>query len=269
MSRDAEALRQQMLLQALQATPMVLPPGALPTGSSPASADRLAGLRAYRANAQAIAERALAAAYPVLAQVLGDEPMRALARDLWRDQPPLRGDLACFGEGLPMWLPEVAVLADTPWLADLARLEWAVHAAQAAADAPGEVSGLQRLAEDDPDRLRVGFVPGSAGIASAWPVLTLWRAHQVPAGEAPDLQAAREALSAGQGQAVWVWRRGLQVELAALDGAAHAFNTDLLAGLPLGPALNGALTHDPDFSFEHWLTRALREGWLAQFHPLN
>jgi hypothetical protein len=267
MTHDAEVVRQQAFLLALQATPSRLPPGAVAIGGP--AADGAAGLRAYRANAQAIAERALAAAYPVLARMLGEEPMRALARDLWHEQPPLRGDLACFGQGLATWLAGLPALADMPWLVHVARLEWAVHAAQSAADAPAEVLGLQRLAQDDPDHLGVRFVPGSAGIACGWPVLTLWRAHQGPPGEALDLQGARDALAAQRGEAVWVWRRGLQVELAALDDTTHAFSADLLAGVPLGPALNGALARDPDFSFEHWLTRALREGWLAQFHPLN
>ena len=40
------------------------------------------GLKAYKANAQALAQRALGAAYPVVARLLGDESFAALASAL-------------------------------------------------------------------------------------------------------------------------------------------------------------------------------------------
>lgn len=268
MSVIDEARRQQALLQALQSgAPLALPAGAMALPGR--KADAVAGLRAYRTNARAIAQRALVAAYPVLAQLLGEEAMAALARDLWQAHPPVRGDLAWFGAELPAWLPGVDELSDMPWLADVARLEWAVHTGHGAADAPEGGPNLHLLAEVDLDRLRVGFAPGSACVVSDWPVLTLWQAHQGQPGEAPDLRAAREALAAHRGEAAWVWRRGLRVELAPLDVAEAAFNAALLTGRPLGPALDQALSRFPVFSFEHWLTRALREGWLAELRPLS
>ena len=98
MSAQAEADRQSALLHALRASAMPgLPARARALPGRQADADEQAGLRAYRANAQAMAERALVAAYPVLARWLGDEAMAALARDLWRVHPPTRGDLAWFG----------------------------------------------------------------------------------------------------------------------------------------------------------------------------
>jgi hypothetical protein len=118
------------------------------------------------------------------------------------------------------------------------------------------------LATADPQHLRVRFVPGAATLASPWPVLTIWRAHQVPATQAPDLSAARDALAAGRGEHVWLWRCGLRVELALMDSGEQAFSADLLAGVTLGTALTRAMAMAPDFSFEAWLVRALRGGWL-------
>lgn len=268
MSAADEARRQQALLQALQARRplLAIPPGAVPLPGRQANV--LAGLQAYRANAQAIAQRALVAAYPVLAQLLGEEALAALARDLWQAHPPVRGDLAWFGAELPSWLSGIDDFADMPWLADVARLEWAVHAASGAADAAVAELQLHLLAQADLAQLSVGFAPASDLVVSDWPVLTLWQAHQRPEGSVPDLHGAREALAARRGEAAWVWRRGLRVELAGLDAAEAAFNTALRAGKPLGPALEQTLSRFPVFSFEHWLTRALREGWLAELQTL-
>lgn len=270
MSARPEAERQGALVQALRASALPgLPAGALALPGRHADADEQAGLRAYRANAQALAERALVAAYPVLARWLGGEAMAALARDLWRAHPPARGDLAWFGAELAAWLPRVPEWADMPYLADLARLEWAVHRAHTAADPADTPPDLQALAGEGAEALRVRFVPGSALVDSAWPVLTLWQAHQVPADAEPALAPVRAALAERRGEAAWVWRRGHRIELALLSPGEAAFHVHLLAGETLGPTLAAALGRDPLFSFEPWLMRALREGWLAGLTPTD
>ena len=50
------------------------------------------GLQAYRANAHALATRALQTPYPVIEQLLGFEAFDMLARDLWQAHPPVSGD---------------------------------------------------------------------------------------------------------------------------------------------------------------------------------
>ncbi|HEV8691895.1 MAG TPA: putative DNA-binding domain-containing protein [Ideonella sp.] len=267
MSAAAEAARQQALLQALRAPQGYLPVAAVALPGRGAS--RVDGVQAYRANAQAVAERALAAAYPVLAQLLGQEAMAALARDLWRDHPPQRGDLGWFGAELAEWLPSLAELADIPYLADVARLEWAVHRAHSAADPADAPLDLQALAGADPEALRFHFVAGSACVVSRWPVLTLWRAHQVAADQPPELEPVRGALAEGRAETAWIWRRGHRIELAALSDAERDFSADLQRCTALGAALAAALERDPEFSFEQWLTRALREGWLAEIETTN
>jgi len=267
MSREAEASRQQALLAALR-SPRVeaLPPGA--RGLPGVAEQALSGLHAYRANAQAVAERSLVAAYPVLARLIGDEAMAALARDLWRVEPPLKGDLAWFGAGLAEWLGSIEAFRALPYLPDMARLEWAVHRAQVAADPAETPLDLQCLA-GDPETLQVRFVAGSAAVASPWPVFTIWREHRASPDAEPDLESARAALAAGRGDIAWVWRRGHRVEVTSLSVGENELHRRLQVGSALGPALSSTLAGEPDFSFEQWLTRALREGWLAGFARLS
>lgn len=265
MSDGPEAERQRALLQALrQPGAGALPPSALALpGRAGASPGPLAGLQAYRANAWAMAQRALAAAYPVTARLLGDEAMGALARDLWRAHPPTRGDLAWFGAEAADWLAGRPEFEDLPFLPDVARLEWAVHRAATASDPPSQPPDIASLTSGDPAALTVAFVAGHALVDSPWPVLTIWRAHQVAADTAPDLREAQAALAQGRGEAAWVWRRGLVTEWTRLEPGEAAFQSALLAGHALGHALPQVLDRHPDFDFEAWLLRALREGWLA------
>jgi hypothetical protein len=271
MSAATEAGRQQALLQAVRAPHLQgLPPGAVPLpGRAGALPDAHEGLRAYRANAQAVAQRALAAAYPVLLRLIGDEAFAALARDLWLRHPPTRGDLAWFGAEAAEWIGGCGELASLPYLADVARLEWAVHAAHTAADPADTPPDLQALAHADPQALRVLFGAGHALVRSAWPVLAIWRAHQGAALAEPDLATARAAMADGRGDNAWVWRLGHRVEVAALADDEATFASQLAAGLPLAAALESTLAQHSDFSFEAWLMRALRDGWLAGFgsHP--
>lgn len=250
---DKEALRQQMLLRALwrDAPPAVV--GGWLRGT-PARIAR--GLQAYQAHAGALAERALAAAYPTLAELIGEESFAALARHFWQDEPPACGDIARWGAGLPAFVATAPSLAGEPYLADVARIDWAVHEAASAADAGDEVEGLDLLAATDPAALRLVLCPGTAMVVSPHPVVTIWEAHRSPSPAGFD--AARRALQAGSGEAVRIRREGFVVRVDVVGPADARFTAAVLAGAPLAAALDAV----PGLDFEAWLLDALRQRWL-------
>jgi Putative DNA-binding domain len=243
---DTEARRQQGLLQALWSR-------------DDADLDPR-GLAAYRGNAAAAAERALAAAFPTVRQLVGDETFGAIARALWRSHPPQRGDLAQWGAALPAWLADAEDLAGEAYLADVARVDLAVHRAETDADAALDLPGLQRLAGPDAERLRLRLAPGAALVVSAHPVVSIWQAHRSQAED--RFAAVRAAFAAGQGETAFVWRRGWRGDVAALAPPETAFVQALLDQHPLGAALDAA----PDLDFEAWLARALAAQWLGDIH---
>jgi len=251
-----EARRQALLLRALwhQA------PDATLAGWLRDAPPRVArGLSAYRSNGAAIAARALAAAFPTVAQLVGADSFDALARAFWHAAPPARGDLAEHGAGLPGFIAADEQLADVPWLADSARLDWAVHRAECSADAAGGgAQGMERLGGDDPGALRLQLQPGTAVIASRWPIATIWLSHRDTADD--RFAAVREALAAGRAESALVWRDGWRARVSALAEPEAAFTAALLAGRPLAQALDAA---GPEFHFEPWLLDALRHGRLA------
>lgn len=272
-----EALRQQALLDAVAAAQPSAVAGLRPLPGPSGQAPADAGLRAYRRNAMATAWRALVAAYPTLQQLLGNEAMKALARDLWRSHPPLRGDLAWFGAELPQHLSALNACAEMPWLADLARLDWAVHQAGFAANAASGVEGLALLGEHDPQSLALVWAPGCTWLRSAWPVEALWRAHQSAdeAEQARQWELANEAMRSGRQDCVWVQRQGWDVVVTReADAAAADLNSRLMQGDSLGDALEAVLGsgcphtrrihgEPTDFSFEAWLVQTLQAGRLA------
>ena len=86
------------------------------------------------ATPSAIAERALAAAFPTVQQLIGEASFTQLARVFWHRQPPRCGDLARYGETLTDWIADDPRLAPEPYLSDVARVDWAVHTIEHAAD---------------------------------------------------------------------------------------------------------------------------------------
>jgi Putative DNA-binding domain len=258
---DHEAQRQQLLLRALWRLDS-------PASLSPHLADHPAwpqqglqrALAAYQAAAGAAAQRALAAAYPVVQALLGDTSFAALARALWLAQPPTQGDMALWGEALPQFMQQSADLAAEPYLPDVARLEWAVHRAQSAADDTAPSLGLQRLAQADLSALRVLPRAGTALVSSPHPVHSIWCAHQAANPGIDPFAPARAALARAQSEHALVQRKGFDVQVHWVPQHQATFTAAVINGLSLGQALQQA---DAQFEFEPWLVAALEQDWVA------
>lgn len=255
-STDKEGLRQQLLLASLlgDAGPDPLAGWLRQTLPGP-RIER--GLAAYRANAGAMAERALAAAYPTLQQLISEDSFAALARDFWRRHPPQAGDIALWGGDLPSFVADAPSLADEPFLADVARLEWAVHCAQTAADAEPP-QGLALLAEADPAQLWVHFAAGTALVSSPHPIVTVWQAHR--SEEADRFAPVRAAFAAGVGEHALVTRQGWRPHVVRLASAQADFTAALLSGHTLAQALQES---GDNFDFQAWLVAALQSQCVA------
>lgn len=261
-----ERLRQQMLLRALWRDGSAAPAWQGWIRGLDAGAD--AGLAAYRGNAAATAARALSASFPTVAALVGDESFPALARDFWRAHPPSRGDLGEWGGALPDFIARNAQLADEPYLADSAALDWRVHLATRAADVTDAGLPLQALAEADPARITLRLAPGAALVTSAWPIASIWLAHQRPADQPDRFADARMALSEQRAETALVWRDivSLVVQVTVQDAADTAFTQALIEHASLAAALDAA---GPSFAFDRWLAEALASHRLAGIHSLE
>jgi hypothetical protein len=248
-----EALRQQGLLAAIWA-------GGQAAGLREAGERARQGIAAYRGNADAVAERALAATFPTLQQMLGAEDFAHLAAGYRRADPPKRGDLGEWGGGLPGWIEAQADLAEWPWLADTARLELAIHHAERAADAEFDAGSLEILAQHDPGRLRLVPMPGLALVRSVWPIVTIHAAHRAPdAQRAEAFSSVREAIAQRRGEAAVIHRDGWRAAVQGVADADAAFVAAMLEDASLAHALVQA---GEGFDFGAFLALAIGKRWL-------
>lgn len=218
------------------------------------------GLQVYQANRAVLAERTLASTYPVVAQLMGQESFEPMARHFWQQHPPQRGDMGQWGEALPEFLEAASQLADEPFLADVARLEWALHRAARAPDALLDAPSFAVLADAAVLRVSLALSPGAATFASAYPVVSIINAHL---SSQPTLDVAADLLRQGQGELALVWRQGYKARVRSISVAEHGLINALEKGAALEAALDMASNNEPVFDFNTWLSHAVQTGLIT------
>ncbi|MDP3168400.1 MAG: hypothetical protein Q8N06_23475, partial [Hydrogenophaga sp.] len=170
--------------------------------------------------------------------------------------PPGRGDMAQWGDAFAAFIESLDDLArEEPYLGDVARVEWALHAAASAADGEADLGSVRLLQTIDAAALTLVLCPGVRALPSMFPVVSIVLAHT---GETLSLQQAGARLRDQVAETALVWRQGLQPVLRqALPGEA-AFIDALQQGRSLAYGLAAA----PGFDFTAWLAPAVHTGLL-------
>ena len=208
----------------------------------------------YRGNLSGIWDKTLAAAYPVLKALVGDEFFSALSRAYGKAYPSRVGDLNLFGAQFADFLTDFPHVAQYPYFPDMARLEWALHCAHYAPNAqPIDAAELTQLTPDQLDNARLFFTPACQLAASEWAVVELWQAHQ------PSEKAAFPADMAHRNFGLVV-RPQWTAHVLPLSAAAHRALAALQRGQTLGFALDAALEMDAEFDFGSYLQQWLQHG---------
>ncbi len=215
------------------------------------------GLTAYRSSGHELARRALEGAYPAVAQLLGEDNFAALARSLWAASPPSRGDVAQWGGELAVHMESLAdLVAEEPFMPDVARVEWLLHLAATAADAQFDAPSLQLLTTQDPASFTLLLCPGAGCVASAYPVASIVNAH---IDSEPSLEEAGQLLREGRAETALVWREGFRPRLREAPGGEAGF----VAALQHRRSLADSLQAAPGLDFGAWLANAARSGLLV------
>lgn len=218
-------------------------------------------LAIYRGNSVASANAALALAYPVCRRITGGDYFDGLVRHYRAATPAVDGDLNRYGSTFADFLDRFEPVRELPYLPDVARLEWSVHAAAMAADAvPLGGGAFAGLDADSLCAARLRMMPGFALHGSVWPIADIWLQHQPDAADELDIDL-------DQPQRTAVWRDGVRVRIAAIGVGAHAFwAAAALAGACIGDAWAGAALHEADFNLAATIEQSITSGWLQALH---
>lgn len=228
---------------------------ASPAGDGFAGVHRGQRLAMYRGHLRGAWHTTLSAAFPVLRQLLGDEFFEGLCHTFGFAQPARDADLNQFGAALPDFLASFAPAADYPYLADMARLEWALHRARFNEDAIAiTAADLAALGPEALDATRFALHPAVTLLDSPYAVASLWHAHHGGAFP-PSMDVAEQVLVA---------RPQWQPVVESIDPARHAFYKALGENASVGAALDAAMALDEEFDIAGALHQALALGVLTK-----
>lgn len=201
----------------------------------------------YRNNVVVGMVETLAAAYPVVRRLVGEEFFDAMAAHYARSEPPASPMLFDYGKGFPAFLSRFEPLADLPYVVDVARIERAwVEAYNAAEASPLSSDEMARI-----DLGRIGAVcmsvhPSLRIVRSRFPALTIWASNVDGATPVPvDLDAG--------GEDTLVLRIEAEVELRQLPPGGAGFLSALMRGASIAAAAEESFLADAEFDLDRTL----------------
>jgi len=198
--------------------------------------------------------------FPRVLTILGDEAFEALAARYLAAHPSTHPSVRHVGDRFAGFVGSAR--PDPPFLADLARLEWARLEVFDAADAELlALSDLQTIAAERWPALELRAIPATRLLECAWPAHEIWAAPRrwVP-GEPSPCEARPVAIR--------VWREGDDISHSAIGAIEHRLLPLLQQGAPLSvlcAALEDAL--EPEAAAREvggLLMRWLEDGLLAR-----
>jgi len=221
----------------------------------PAGVDANTRLAVYRDGYPARIVDALRNVYPAIAKICGTGSFAALAQRYIRENDIEAVSLNQIGAQFPTHCERDPLMAELPFLADLAALEWSALCALHCAESPPidpAVFGAWNM--DDWERVVLRFQVSARVMRSRWPIHDLWAARDMPRDEIDIAIEARP-------QDVLIHRRGYEVECRLLHAAEAIALNVLLTAAPLGEAMQSVAEAGADTDvaqmFASWLGAGL------------
>lgn len=210
----------------------------------------LARLQIYRNHVMVSLTAALGATFSTVRGVVGAARFDGLARAFIVRSPPAGPVLSEYGAALTDFIATWPGTSSLHYLADVARLDWALNQAYGAPNGPGLTA--VELADLPPDRLaalRPGLRVGVSVLASRYPLDRIWALNHGNDATAVDLDAG--------GVRLLVFPRDDDAAFLAVDEGTAVLAGALSDGHSLSDAVERALAVQADLDVGAALGRLL------------
>lgn len=210
-----------------------------------------ARLRVYRHHVAYSLGTALAATFPTVQALVGEEFFRTMVGRFVVRELPCQPVLSEYGAGFPAFVADYAPASGLPYLGDVARLDWALNVAfHSPMDRRLSAADLAAIAVEQLPSLQVVLSKGATLIGSRFPIDRIWNASQPGASADPvDLASGRADLL--------VLRRPDDAAFIVLERGEAAFAAALIEGNSLEAAAGRALGADASFDLSRGFGRLL------------
>jgi Putative DNA-binding domain len=210
-------------------------------------------LQIYRNNIIGSLTKAMQLTYPLIVILTGKNFAANMMGSFVRENPPREACLARYGAGLDRFIETFAPARSLPYLADVARLEWAMNESfYAPDDGPLSRSDLESIPHCELADMTLRLRSSVRVLDSRWPLLAI---REFCLQENRD---ESETLDLDQGGCkIMVYRPALSVELVSADLAEYDFLQGIQEGRALGSIVESALQTHPHFDFQGFLKKLL------------
>ena len=219
-----------------------------------------ARLQIYRHHVMTSLTDVLQATFPVICRLVHERFFRYAADAYIRQHPPEAPCLFEYGAHFPAFLATFPPCRHLEYLADVARLEWALNTAMHAEVCTHlDPAALGGLAPHEVGRLTLQFDSSVTLLDSPWPLDQIWRVHQTD----EEMHAPVDLNAGGVSLEVRRWED--DAGFRRLDPAIYTFRTTLAAGHTLAMAAEAALATSQEFDCVEALHGLLTDGIIIGF----
>lgn len=165
--------------------------------------------------------------YAAIERLVGEGFFLTLAEAYIRAHPSVSGNLNEFGKAFPDFLSGFPPAQALPYLADVARLEWACHEVFLAPDhAPLDLNALAQVSPEDYGRICFHCHPALRLCRSEYPLFRIWQLCQdADADQAPAISLD------DPGEQILIRRNGAALVIEPLNWGEYRFLDLLLQGV--------------------------------------
>lgn len=182
--------------------------------------------------------------------------MAARYVDNYPSQAPSLDD---YGAHLAQFCSAFTPLQDLPYIADLAKLEWAWHRAFHAADEKGvALEALNRFSPEQQTNIQFKLKKSLSCFQFNYPISEIWTMNR-------DLTPLKTIDISSGGERVIIWRNEYQVHVDVLTELEDTFLKGIKKGQTLGTIYESLLSKYGSKQLTRAWPRILSSGWLADF----
>lgn len=197
----------------------------------------------YRNNVMSSLINVLVGNFPIVEQLVGSPFFRAMAKEYVMLFPPNLPIMVKYGHTFADFIADFPPTKTLPYLADIARLEFAIQNSRHAADVQPILLDqlIHRIEDEMLTYTALKLAPSVQLLSSEFAIASIWFAHQ------PQSTLQLSQISIHQPETLLLTRPSLEVDIHMVEPGMAVFIDHLIQGLSIGDAAEHAseLSFDP------------------------
>ncbi|MHB1947652.1 MAG: HvfC/BufC family peptide modification chaperone [Gammaproteobacteria bacterium] len=218
-------------------------------------------LTIYRHSIHGALQKVLTDIFPVCCKLVGKEFFIAMSDVYIARTDSISPDIGNYGHKFPEFIASFPPAQTLPYLADVARLEWAWHRILSAPESGKlDFQQLSQHIESDNDKIIFILPCESFLLSSEYPIHRIWEVNQ-------ETYEGDQTITLMENERYYffVFRQGLIMRIDVISHDEWQILTWIQSGLTIAQVCEQANIESPELSIEEILPNLVRKQWLTGF----